>query len=191
MSEPHEHEHHHVHSWEEFVQSHRDEEAHYYADHFDWRGEVPPEDFDGPKFFPISEDWRLEARLDTSGPGVGHDVQLATSTGKLRDMSIAGDLVFEVGGQEHRLRAFVSRNVKEDRDLFVPFQDATSGHETYGAGRYVDIPPEEDGIYELDFNMAYSPSCAYSPKYDCPYPPPGNRLSIRVEAGEKVPFESH
>ena len=78
-----------------------------------------------------------------------------------------------------------------DDMMFVPFRDATSGKETYGAGRYLDIPRHDDSddAYMLDFNLAYNPSCAYSPRWNCPYPPPQNNLNIAVEAGEKVPYE--
>jgi uncharacterized protein len=72
--------------------------------------------------------------------------------------------------------------------LFVPFRDTTSGVETYGSGRYVDVPFEDaDELVELDFNFAYNPSCAFSPAYDCPFPPPANRLSVAITAGEKLP----
>jgi len=73
--------------------------------------------------------------------------------------------------------------------LFVPFRDGTSGNETYGAGRYLEVPYYDDtDEVELDFNMAYNPSCAFSPVYDCPYPPASNRLSIAIPAGEMLPF---
>ena len=55
----------------------------------------------------------------------------------------------------------------------MPFLDATSGSETYGAGRYIDIEVEEDGTYSLDFNLAYHPSCVYDPKFSCPLTPAG------------------
>ncbi len=67
----------------------------------------------------------------------------------------------------------------------MPFRDATSGTETYGAGRYLDLEPLPDGSYDLDFNLAYSPYCAYSPSYSCPLPPPENRLGARILAGER------
>ena len=76
--------------------------------------------------------------------------------------------------------------------LFAPFADATSGTTTYGAGRYLldtvkgaDLGTE-DGRLVLDFNFAYNPSCAYDPSWACPLAPPGNRLAIGVEAGERV-----
>jgi uncharacterized protein (DUF1684 family) len=73
----------------------------------------------------------------------------------------------------------------------VPFRDATTGKETYGAGRYLDVLRIKGEDYVLDFNTAYNPLCAYSPRYNCPYPPAQNRLKIPVEAGEKTPVEGH
>ena len=76
--------------------------------------------------------------------------------------------------------------------LFVPFADATSGRDTYGAGRYLldtvkgaDLG-QRDGRLVMDFNFAYQPSCAYDPRWTCPLAPPANRLSVAVRAGERV-----
>jgi uncharacterized protein (DUF1684 family) len=75
--------------------------------------------------------------------------------------------------------------------LFVPFADATSGTETYGAGRYLldtvkgaDLGVE-NGRLVLDFNLAYNPSCSYDPRWACPLSPPANRLAVPVRAGER------
>ena len=75
---------------------------------------------------------------------------------------------------------------------FLPFADATSGHETYGGGRYLldtiksaDLG-QADGRTVLDFNFAYHPSCAYSARYACPLSPPGNRLPGAIRAGERL-----
>ena len=70
--------------------------------------------------------------------------------------------------------------------VLVPFLDATSGPRTYGAGRYLDLEPEEDGTYSLDFNLAYHPSCVYDIRFSCPLTPAENRLPIRIEAGERL-----
>ena len=66
----------------------------------------------------------------------------------------------------------------------MPFSDLTSGTETYAAGRFIDLNRNATGIYELDFNRAYIPYCYYNPTYECPYPPPENRLKIPIRAGE-------
>jgi uncharacterized protein (DUF1684 family) len=188
MSDAHHHEHH-GHDWRSELLALRRAAAHYYRHQFDFHGHRPPDGWDGPRYYPPAERWRLVARLDHDVPGAGQVVKLATSTGQLRDMTVAGELVFEASG-ERRLMAYLSYDAQGSEELFVPFRDETSGTETYGAGRYLEVPyePGQDE-FELDFNDAYNPSCAYSPAYDCPYPPPGNRLSIAVTAGEKLPFE--
>ena len=186
------HEHEHQFDWATQLEMLRENARHFYEHQFDWRGHGPPEGFDGPKFFAADEVWRKEARLDATIAGAGDPVQLATSTGQVRDMTIAGDLVFQHDSGEHRLMAFLSHSHEGYESLFVPFRDATSGAETYGAGRYIDIPlddEEGDGPIDLDFNFAYNPSCVFSPAYDCPFPPPRNKLSIAVRAGERMPFE--
>jgi uncharacterized protein (DUF1684 family) len=75
--------------------------------------------------------------------------------------------------------------------VFLPFADATSGRETYGAGRYLldtvkgaDLGVD-DGRLVLDFNFAYNPSCSYDPRWVCPLAPLGNRLPAPVRGGER------
>lgn len=111
--------------------------------------------------------------------------QIPTSDGGLRPATRAGVLRFPLGGEDRVLTAYTFEGA-EGGYLFVPFLDATSGSETYGAGRYLDLEPEDDGTYSLDFNLAYHPSCVYDPKYSCPLTPPENRLPIRIEAGERL-----
>ena len=115
-------------------------------------------------------------------------VELPTSTGELRRMQIVGTLEFTLNGQPLSLGA-LSPAGEPIRSLFVPFADLTTGTETYKAGRYLDIEPTATGLYTIDFNYAYNPTCAYNNAYSCPYPPPSNRLKIPVHAGEKAPAE--
>ncbi len=78
--------------------------------------------------------------------------------------------------------------------LFLPFRDATSGTETYAAGRYLldgaksaDLGGDpQRGSLILDFNFAYQPSCAFDPRWACPLAPPENRLDIPIRAGERI-----
>lgn len=182
--------HHHALSWEDELGQLRDSARHYYEHQFDWKGHGPPPGFEGPRWYPPASDWRLTARLDREAPGTGDEVELATSTGQLRQMTNAGQLVFEAVGAEHRLAAFATHDAQGYEVLFVPFRDATSGTETYGAGRYVETGYDRDhDEVELDFNYAYNPSCVFSPAYDCPFPPPANRLTVPVRAGEMLPYE--
>jgi hypothetical protein len=78
--------------------------------------------------------------------------------------------------------------------LFLPFRDATNGHQTYGAGRYlVDGAKSADlggnpatNELILDFNFAFQPSCAFDPRWACPLAPPENRLDRPIRAGERI-----
>ncbi|MEO8285488.1 MAG: DUF1684 domain-containing protein [Chloroflexota bacterium] len=177
-------------AWRAEMDAGRADTKDYFVTQFDWRGTAIPEGFEGPRYFPLNEEWRKVAKLDRNAPGTGQHVELLTSIGDMRHFEIYGTFVFDHQGQEQRLTAF--RMIPEPPgydELFVPFKDATTGHETYGAGRYLDIPRHEDNDeYILDFNTAYNPLCAYTPRYNCPYPPPQNTLKVAVEAGEMVPI---
>lgn len=118
--------------------------------------------------------------------------QIPTSDGKLRPAHRAGVLHFAIDGAALQLTAYTFDGVDgvdggDGESLFVPVLDGTSGTESYGAGRYLDIEPEEDGTFTLDFNLLYHPSCVYDPRFSCPLTPAENRLPLRIEAGERLP----
>jgi len=108
-------------------------------------------------------------------------VQMMTSTGDIQTYLKWGKFPFEVDGQPAELVIF--------RDMhggyFLPFQDMTSGDETYGAGRYLEPRPLRNGRFLVDFNYAYNPYCAYNEMWSCPIPPKENRLKVPIRAGEK------
>jgi len=113
---------------------------------------------------------------------------MPTSTGTLRKMERVGILEFSLQGQPMSLAAFVGQGEALEV-LFVPFTDLTTGKETYSAGRYLEIRPTSTGFYNIDFNTAFNPTCAYNETYECPYPPPSNRLKVEIKAGEKAPAD--
>jgi hypothetical protein len=144
--------------------------------------------FTGIPYYPVDVDLVFEGL--TLEPYAGNEpssFQIPTSDDRLRPARRAGTLSFEVDGQPLRLTAYELEGAHSDGNVFVPFLDATSGHETYGAGRYLDLEPDEDGTYAIDFNLAYHPSCVYSPRFSCPLTPAENRLPVRIEAGERLP----
>jgi uncharacterized protein (DUF1684 family) len=136
-------------------------------------------------YFPVDSNYTVAAalRLGQERPVV----PMPTSTGTIRRYQRIGVLEFTFQGQSLSLGAFVPEGTREVEQLFVPFVDGTSGKETYPAGRYLDIFPTTTGLYTIDFNKAYNPYCAYNETYECPYPPPSNRLKIEIRAGEKSP----
>jgi uncharacterized protein (DUF1684 family) len=135
------------------------------------------------RYFPADPAYAVTASFSPATARTA--VQMPTSTGKLRDMEQVGALEFTLKGRALSLAAFVEAGAPSDR-LFVPFTDLTSGTETYPAGRYLELERTVTGVYVVDFNRAFHPYCYYNDTYDCPYPPPTNRLPIPVRAGEKL-----
>lgn len=188
-------EHHHVHSYPDFVRMHRAEKDAFFR--ASPGSPVPAAErasFAGLPYFDVDEAWVFDGlRL---GPYEGDEpvaFQIPTTDGRLRPAERAGVLQFEADGQPAQLTAYrlARSDGTVDDSLFVPFLDATTGTETYGAGRYLDIEPEDDGTWTLDFNLAYHPSCVYDPRFSCPLTPAENRLPFRVEAGERLAEGSH
>lgn len=138
-------------------------------------------DFRGLDYFPIDPSWVLEARVEPYDPP--KKIPILNVVGLVEEMVSPGALVFEKDGQEYRLDAILETGVT---DWFVIFKDATNGHETYGAGRYLYVAPPVEGRTRIDFNRAYNPPCAFTDFATCPLPPPQNWLTgLRVTAGEK------
>ncbi len=148
--------------------------------------EAEREAFIGLPYYPVDPTLRFETRtLEPYTGGEPSNFQIPTSDGKLRPAHRAGILTFDLG-EERRVLTAYTFDGGDDESLFVPFLDRTSGTETYGAGRYLDLEREDDGTYTLDFNLAYHPSCVYDVRFSCPLTPAENRLSIRIDAGERL-----
>jgi uncharacterized protein (DUF1684 family) len=151
---------------------------------------IPAEEratFTGLPYYPVNVDLVFEGLV--LQPCTGDEptsFQIPTSDNRLRPARRAGSLAFDLDGQSLRLTAYELEGAHSDGRVFVPFLDATSGTETYGAGRYLDLEPDEDGTYAIDFNLAYHPTCVYQPIFSCPLTPAENRLPVRIEAGERL-----
>lgn len=78
-----------------------------------------------------------------------------------------------------------SMEENDPKALFLAFTDKTSGHQTYGGGRYIDLQLSNDRRVIIDFNKAYNPYCMYNESYSCPFPPKENHLEIAIPVGEK------
>jgi len=172
--------------WERDLEIERGRKNAFFAEH--WQSPIAPEDrkrFKGLDYFPPDPNYRFELELHE------HEekklVKMAYTKGQERDFTRWGEFRFIVGGKECKLQAYKSN--PEDERLFILFRDATSGKETYGAGRYLDVEPERDRTAEdkwsLDFNKAYNPWCVYSKDYTCPLVPQENSLEVAIPAGEK------
>ncbi len=144
---------------------------------------IPAEDretFSGLNYFPESE--ALRFRLEIELFEHQEEITMQTSTGHRATYRRYGQITFPVNGTTQTLTVFQGI---DQPHLFLPFKDATSAKETYGAGRYLELEPLGRDKYAVDFNMAYNPYCAYSNQWSCPVPPLENTLSAPIEAGEK------
>ena len=140
--------------------------------------------FQGLSYYPVNPDFRFSAKLNRyAGP---QKIRLGTNTGEIRSGLRYGFFDFQVGDRAYRLQVYKLEDAPDQGAfLFIPFRDATSGNETYGAGRYIDLKENTSGIYDLDFNRAYNPFCAYNDSFSCPLPPSENTLEVPIRAGEK------
>jgi len=144
--------------------------------------------FTGLRYWPFDPKARVEARLTPI------EEEPAPTEGEVAFRRI-GRLAFTLHGEPLTLAAFWIEGYAGR--LFVPFRDGTSGHETYGAGRYLldtikSADLGSDASTEsvvLDFNYAYHPSCTYDPRWVCPLAPPDSRLKVRADAGDMLPAD--
>jgi hypothetical protein len=173
--------------WEAQVERERREEDWFFAGHE--RSPIPFEDraaFEGLDYYPPAPAYRFETEL------IEHEiksrVRMGYTKGEERDFVRWGEFRFTIGDEQRVLQAY--KTEFDEERLFVPFRDATSGRETYGAGRYLDLEWARDrtcdGKWILDFNRAYNPWCAYSETYTCPFVPQENWLAVPIRAGERT-----
>ena len=135
--------------------------------------------FQGPRWFPVSEQARVTATLKPFDEPKAVDVR--NILGDNEPYRAPGQLEFSWEGRKVRLLAFTTTRGR----LQIIFRDATVGRETYGT-RFVYAEPTGDGRYVIDFNKAYNPPCAYNPYTTCPTPPAQNIVKVAIRAGEKI-----
>jgi hypothetical protein len=136
--------------------------------------------FSGLSYYPPNPNLRFVLPLQRAEQP--EELIFETSTGDQRSYYRIGLIEFEVENQPARLAVYQSPDYDE---LFLPFRDATTGKETYGAGRYLEPHQLANGNLLVDFNQAYNPFCAYSDSFSCPLPPFENWLKLPIRAGEK------
>ena len=137
--------------------------------------------YHGLSYFDPDPAYRVNA--DFNPISNGRIRKLPMSDGKEEMYQEYGFADFKLNGRAHRL--LVLQSAGGLKNIFIPFADSTSGEDTYGAGRYLEVPEIGNGKILLDFNYAYNPYCAYSATYSCPLPPAENYIAISILAGEK------
>ena len=146
------------------------------------------------RFYTIDSSYKVNAVFEKIQDTIGFTMK--TSAGTTQHYFKYGKAIFNLQGSAYQLFIYQSKALRYTsyKDyLFIPFTDLTTGDQTYGSGRYIDllIPEIKNNRILVDFNKAYNPYCAYAAGYHCPIPPKENYLPIEVNAGEKVYAKPH
>lgn len=144
-------------------------------------------EFKGIHFFPVDMQYLVTAKFVRTP---GEKTFAMPTSGKITKQYVKfGEAIFTLQNKEYKLSIYQSIDLASQRKyrdyLFIPFRDATSGKETYGGGRYIDLTIPQGDTIVINFNKAYHPYCAYTEGYNCPVPPRENYLPVKIEAGVK------
>lgn len=147
-----------------------------------WDTEKPIlQTFDTIPYYPIDPKWKVSAQFVPADSS--ESVTLDNVLGMKISIQPTGHVRFTLNGQEFQLRTLPG----DDSTYFVIFSDETNGLETYGGGRYIYIPHEDqNGLTHIDFNTSYNPPCLFTEYATCLLPTKDDHLSIQVTAGEKA-----
>ncbi len=139
--------------------------------------------FRGLEYYEIDPSLKIKARIEL----VKEDqlIVVPTQDGKEERYLKWAYANFELDGKAQRLVILMPMMRQFQNKLTLIFTDETSGEESYGACRYLDLTREGETSITIDFNMAYNPYCAYSENFSCPLPPPGNHINVQIRAGER------
>ena len=147
--------------------------------------------FKGLDFFEIDSTFIVKANFTKieNAP----TFKMATTTDRKPLYKEYGLLNFTINGKDCKLTIYQSQDDLNDEKykdyLFLPFTDDTSGEESYGGGRYMDVMLTDitaENTVLLNFNNTYNPYCAYNDKYSCPITPRKNHLDLEIKAGVKA-----
>ncbi|MGW3861916.1 DUF1684 domain-containing protein [Streptomyces sp. NPDC005047] len=140
----------------------------------------PRRAFRGIAATPYDPRWSVPGRFTPYETG-RRSVRVPNADGRERGLALGGELAFVLGGREHTLQV----SVEDDGSLWAVFADGTSKSTSYRFRFLRPAAPDAEGRTTVDLNRALLPPCAFADHFVCPFPPPGNTLAVRVEAGER------
>jgi len=142
--------------------------------------------FTGLRYFEVNQSYKVKATLTKFADMP--NFELPHSHNSSKPYKQYGKISFVLNGNNYELTVLEAVVKKEEYKnyLLICFTDLTTGKETYGGGRYIDIETPKTNLVDIDFNLAYHPYCVYNSNYTCPIPPKENKLNCSIEAGEKL-----
>jgi uncharacterized protein (DUF1684 family) len=145
--------------------------------------EEQKKDFKVLSFYPVDPAYRVKARMVPVEDR--KMIELPLTDGTVEKYLRHSFAIFDLDGKSYRLLLLQAANETDMKNFFLAFADETSGEDTYGGGRYINLRQDGKKSITIDFNMAYNPYCAYNPDFACPLPPKENILEGEILAGEK------
>ena len=129
-------------------------------------------------YFPHDPIWCIRARWEALATPQSQSID--QRGGQPTEVTLTHRAHFSKDGHDVTLLA---THWKGSTPMFV-LRDATSGHETYAAARFLYGQDATTSEITLDFNKAFNPPCAFTDFAICPLPPRENILPFAVRAGE-------
>lgn len=148
---------------------------------FNFKGKVH---FENLKYFDVDPEFVFKSKLyeyDTKDT-----IKIYGTKGEERKAIRYGYVKFHYD-KDYKINVYKGFSKSGEEYFSIWFTDKTTNEESYGVGRYIDFEKNEnkDYVYTIDFNMAYNPYCAYSPKYSCAVPTREDYIDLAIKAGEK------
>ncbi len=149
---------------------------------FNFKGKVI---FHNLNYFDVDPDFVFKSKLYEYE--LKDTITIFGTKGEERKTVKYGYVQFNYPGKNHKINVYKSASKNGMFYYSIWFTDSTTNKDTYGVGRYIDFEKVEDPnhVYEIDFNLAYNPYCAYNPDYSCAIPTKEDNIPIAIKAGEK------
>jgi uncharacterized protein (DUF1684 family) len=152
------------------------------ASPFNRKGKV---EFHDLKYFDADPSFLFRSRLNEYDPK--DTVIIYGTKGEPRKVVRFGFVTFDYRKEKFMINVYQGKTPSGEIYYSIWFTDKTTNNESYGVGRYIDFEKNDDPdhLYEIDFNMAYNPYCAYSPDFSCAIPSKEDYIPAEIRAGEK------
>lgn len=137
------------------------------------------------KYFDVDPDFVFKSKLYEHAPK--DTVTIYGTKGEPRKVVRYGYVTINHNDKDYKINVYEGKSRTGESYYSIWFTDETTNKESYGVGRYIDFEKDEDTsyIYDIDFNLAYNPYCAYSADYSCAIPTKEDFIPLEIAAGEK------
>lgn len=150
---------------------------------FNKKGKV---EFHSLKYFGVDPKFVFQSKLNEFEKK--DSITTQGTKGDIRKGVRWGYVTINHNGKEYKINVYQIKGINDGATYYtIWFTDKTTNDETYGVGRYLDFEKSDDPnhIYQIDFNLAYNPYCAYTSNYSCTVPLKEDFIDTAIKAGEK------